>query len=116
MSHSRPEKHAKPETRLIHLANLVRERHRALLVQAVGHGERFGMIGDRDVFVAALARGLGHLFERRPAVGFGGVHVQIAADLRLLDQLRQLARSAAASISPEFSRSSGGIQARPSAS
>ena len=47
------------------------------------------MIGDGDVFVAALAGGRGHFFERRAAVALGGVHVDIAADVRQFDQLGQ---------------------------
>ena len=49
------------------------------------------MIRNGDVFVAPRARRLGHFFKRRAAVGFGGVHVEIAADIRELDQLRQAA-------------------------
>ena len=49
------------------------------------------VVGDRDVLVAALARRLGHLLDRGVAVGGGGVHVQVAADVAQLDQLRQLA-------------------------
>ena len=91
------------------------EGHRALFIQAVGHGQRLGMVRDGDVFVAALARGRGHLFQRGAAVGLGGVHVDIAADVRQLHQLGQ-AVFGGGSISPRFSRSSGGIQRRPSAS
>ena len=76
---------------MIQLAHLLGESDGALFIQAVGHGERLGMIGDRDVFVAQRVRGLGHFFERRAAVGFGGVHVQIATDVGQFDQLRQTA-------------------------
>ena len=92
----------------------LRECDRAFFIETVRHRERLGMIRDRDIFVAQLARGLGHLFERCAAVGFRGVHVQVAADIGELQQLGQPVLSAA-SISPQFSRSSGGIQSRPSA-
>jgi hypothetical protein len=50
-----------------------------------------GVVGDRDVLVAALAGRLGHLLDRGVAVGGRRVHVQVAADVAELDQLRQLA-------------------------
>ena len=49
------------------------------------------VVGDRQVGVAAVAAGLGHLLERVAAVGEGGVGVEVAADVADLDQLRQLA-------------------------
>ena len=62
------------------------------------------MIRDGDVFVAALARGRGHFFERRAAVGLGGVHVQIAADLRKLHQLRQAVLGGGFDLAPIFAQ------------
>ena len=44
-----------------------------------------------DVLEAALARGLGHLLDRVAPVGGDGVHVQVAAQVGLLDQHRDLA-------------------------
>ena len=44
------------------------------------------MVGDGDVLVASLARGFGHLLEGGAAIGFGGVHVQVAADVAEFDQ------------------------------
>ena len=49
------------------------------------------VVGDRDVLVAALAGRLGHLLDRVAAVRGDRVHVQVAADVAELDQLRQLA-------------------------
>ena len=91
MSHSRPEKTRSGRPVAIQIAHLLGERDGALFVQAVGHGQRLGMIGDGDVLVAQRAGGLGHFFERGAAVGFGGVHVQVAADVGELDQLGQAA-------------------------
>ena len=73
------------------LAHLAGEGDHALLIQAVGHGQRLGVVGDGDVLVAALARGLGHLLERGAAVGLGGVHVEVAADVAQFHQFGQAA-------------------------
>ena len=73
------------------------------------------MVRDRDVLVTQRPRRLRHLLQRRPPVGFRRVHVQIAANIAGLHQLRQPPLRAA-SISPWFSRSSGGIHGSPSAS
>ena len=67
------------------------------------------MIGDGDVFEAARLRGRDHRLEALAAVGLGRVHVQIALEVGTRDQLRQRVGSAAASISPRFSRSSGSM-------
>ena len=89
-----------PRPLAVELAHLRGESHGAFLIQAEGHGEGFGMIGDGDVFVAALARGFGHFFERGAAVGLGGVHVHVAADLAQFDQFGQAAFGGG-SISPQ---------------
>ena len=60
-------------------------------------------------------RRLRHLPDRVPPVRRLRMHVQVAADVRQRNQLRQSTRlclaklAAAASISPQFSRSSGGM-------
>ena len=84
-----PGEHAQPEPALIHFAHLVRERDGALLVQTVGHRQSFRMIGDRDVFVTHRPRRFGHFLERGPAVALARVHVQIAANMLQLHQLRK---------------------------
>ena len=61
----------------------------ARVVHAVGHGEILGVVGDGDVFEAAGDGGFGHLADGVAAVGLGGVHVQIAADIAADDELRQ---------------------------
>ena len=58
----------------------------------------------------ARARRDRHRLDVVAAVGRRGVHVQVAAEIGAVDQPRQGARSAASN-SPRFSRSSGGIQA-----
>ena len=54
---------------------------RALFVEAVGHGQILRVVGDGDVFVAALQRRLGHLADRVAAVAGRGVHVHVAANV-----------------------------------
>jgi hypothetical protein len=53
------------------------------------HGGR--VIGDRDVLVAELLCCLRHLLQRIPSIAVGRVHLEIAADLSQLQQLRQCA-------------------------
>ena len=54
----------------------------ALFVEAVGHGQVFGVVGDGDVLVAVRERGVGHFADGVVAVGGGGVHVHVAARCR----------------------------------
>jgi len=54
---------------------------RAFVGQAVGEGEIFRVIGDGHVLIAAGAGGFGHLFDGIAAIGFDGVHVDVAADV-----------------------------------
>ena len=54
---------------------------RALFVQAVGHGQVLGVVGDGDVSVSAGQGGLGHLADGVVAVAGRGVHVHVAADV-----------------------------------
>ena len=61
----------------------------AFFVEAVGDGDGFGMVGEGDVFVAERARGCGHFFDGIFAVGGGGVHLQIAANVVERDELRE---------------------------
>src|ERR1039457_4233588 len=71
----------------VDLAHAAGKLHHALFIQAVGHGKGLGVVGDGDVFVAALARRLGHFFQRGAAISLGGVHVQVAADVAQFHQL-----------------------------
>ncbi len=77
---------ADTERPLVQCAHMPRESYGARFIQAVGHGDGLRMIGDGDVFVTHVLRRLGHLLQRRPAIGFGGVHVDVAADVFELDQ------------------------------
>ena len=53
------------------------------------HGRR--VIADREVLVAALPRGAGHLLDARPSVRPGRVAVQVAADVFEPNERRRLA-------------------------
>jgi hypothetical protein len=99
---------------VIHLADAASEGDGACFVEPVRHGQRLGMIGDGDVFVSAVAAGFGHFFESRASIGFAGVHVEIAANVGALDELRKASVFRGFDLA-KFSRSSGGIQARPMA-
>ena len=81
----------------------------ALVVHAVGHGEVFRVVGDGDVAAAACDGGLGHLADGAGAVGLGGVHVDVAVEVGEGDEAAAGVWAAAASSSPQFSRSSGGM-------
>ena len=91
-------------------------RQRARIVQSIRHGQVLRVVGNRDVRQPARQRRLRHLPNRVAAVRSLGVHVQVAANICQRNQLRQVRPprcraklAAAASISPQFSRSSGGI-------
>ena len=60
---------------------------RALIVKAVGHGQIFGMVGDGDVFVAAGEAASAISRMRVFSVGGVGVHVDVAANVALLDEV-----------------------------
>ena len=87
----------------------------ALVVEAVGHCQVFGVVGDGDVFVAAGEGGFGHLADGVAAVGGDGVHVEVAADVGLGDEVGQACVRGRPRFLLQFSRSSGGIQSMPRA-
>ena len=93
----------------VDLADRARVRERARLVEAVRHRERLAVVGDREVAQAGRLRGARHRLDVVAAVGRGGVAVQVPLEIGELHQAGQRARSAA-SISPRFSRSSGGTK------
>ena len=64
-------------------------RKRAGLIKAIGHRQRAAVIRDGDVTVAKPPCPGRHRLEIVAAVGGGGVHVEIAAEIRLRDQLRE---------------------------
>ncbi len=57
------------------------------VVEAVGHGQVFAVVGDGDVGEAAGEGGFGHLTDGVAAVGGVGVHVEVAADVGQGDEL-----------------------------
>ncbi len=59
----------------------------ALVVEAVGHGEIFAVVGDGDVGQAAGKGGFGHLTDGVATVGGVGVHVEVAADVCAGDEV-----------------------------
>src|SRR5215469_14635980 len=61
--------------------------HGAALVETVGDGDGFGMVGEGDVFVAEFAGGFGHLFDGMFAVGGSRVHLKVAANVGEGDEL-----------------------------
>ena len=83
--------HGKAFQRLRQRAGLRGVVERPRFIQAVGHGQRFRMIGDRDVFEPAFARRTRHGLERLAPVRLGRVHVEIAAQVARLDEGRQRA-------------------------
>ena len=62
---------------------------RTFVVQTIGHGKVLGMVSDGYVFIAARLGSLGHLFDRAATVRFYGVHVDVATNVRLLQQMRE---------------------------
>ena len=66
---------------LVDFADALDVFERAFLIEAVGHGQVLGVVGDGDVLVAAGDGGFGHLANGVVAVGGGGVHVHVAAEV-----------------------------------
>ena len=81
-------KAATPRVERPHLLNPLRQPLRGDVVAEAVAG---GVVGDREVGVAAAPRRLGHLLERVVAVGDRGVAVEVAPNVLQGDQLRQLA-------------------------
>jgi hypothetical protein len=86
-----PAQHAERRERLVGRRDLL-----ALAADVVGgqagHGADGGrVVADRDVVVAAVARGAAHLLDARAAVRPRRVAVEVAADVARLDQRRRLA-------------------------
>ena len=94
---------------LLRRANFFDLLERAFLVHAVGDGDGFRMVGQRDVFVAERARGLAHLFDGVLAVRGGRVHLQIAANVGERHELRAACPVRPLRFRPVISRSSGSM-------
>ena len=73
----------------VELADGARVLERADLVEAVGHREGLAVIGDRDVLEPGGPGRQRHRLGVGAAVGRGGVHVQVAAEILPLDQPRE---------------------------
>src|ERR1700737_2448133 len=58
-------------------------------VETVGNCQRLAVIGDGDVLVTDGPRGFGHFFDGIFAVAGGGVHLKVAANIFVADQLGQ---------------------------
>ena len=76
---------------LIDLADRARMRQGAGFVEAVGHGQRLAVIGDGQVVQPGGLCGAGHALDVVAAVGRRRMAVQVAPQIRELDQLRQRA-------------------------
>ena len=86
----------------VEFPHLRRESHGPPLVEPVGHGQRLGMVRDGHILVTAFAGGRGHFIQGRAPVGFGCVHVQIAADVPQLDQFGETALLGALDLAQVF--------------
>ena len=87
---------------------------RSVLVEAVGHRERLTVIGDGQVFQAGLSRRKRHRLNIISTIRRCRMRMKVSAEILKLRRVGR-ASAAAASISPRPSRSSGGMDASPSA-
>ena len=69
------------------LADALGVRDRAVFVEAVGHRQRFAVVGDRQVAEAGVAGSNRHRFDIFAAVGFGRVRMDISADVGERNQI-----------------------------
>src|SRR5439155_17899613 len=58
----------------------------ALRVEPARHRHALRVVGDGDVFVLEGSRRLGHLVDRPLAAGLARVHLEVAAEVRELDE------------------------------
>ena len=82
MSHSVPRRSRNGASSLVGGGDLLGLAAHAVGVEARNGADADRVVADREVLVAALARGAAHLEDRRPAVRPGRVAVQVAADRR----------------------------------
>jgi hypothetical protein len=64
---------------------------RAMLVEAVRHRKRFAVIGNRQILESRFPRRQSHRFDVFTPVGFGGVRVDVAANVLEPDEVGQRA-------------------------
>ncbi len=76
---------------LVERADSRRMLERAPFVEAVGHGQRLAVIGNRDVAATGCASGEDHGLELVLPVGGGRVHVEVAAQVAVSNERRQRA-------------------------
>ncbi len=74
---------------VVHGANALDVFDGALVVEAVGKCQVLRVVGDGHVLVAILLGGRGHFFDGVAAVSFDGVHVDVALQVGLGDQIGQ---------------------------
>src|SRR5215469_12938452 len=75
---------------LVDLTDALQVLKGPLIVEAVNHGQVLRVVGDRDVLHAAGDGCFSHLSDGVVAVAGGGVHVEIALDVRRLDETGQV--------------------------
>ena len=110
------DEHADAVHALVERADRLDLRAQRVGRDVVAEAVRGRVVGDRDVLeAAARARARAISSASCAAVAERRVHVQVALEVGLLDELRHARRRCSAS-SPRFSRSSGGIHGRPSSS
>ena len=96
----------------VHFSDVGHLFEKAVLVESARLRGRFGVVGDAEIFEAEVDGGVRHLAQGIASVGLGGVTVKGAFELLfLLHKLGGGWFSAAASISPRFSRR-GGVECR----
>ena len=91
MSHFDSGEQANARNARLRRADFFDVREGAAFVHAIGDGDGLRVVGDGDVFVAEFAAGFAHFLDGIFAVGGGGVHLQVAANVRELDEVGKLA-------------------------
>src|SRR5277367_6197331 len=79
----------------------------ALVVEATSHSQVLGVVGDGHIFVAAGESGLGHLADGVAAVGGDGVHVDVAANVGLGDEVGEAMRQGGLELAGVFAEFGG---------
>lgn len=60
-----------------------------VLIECAGNRGLWPMIGNEDLFVVSLGCGLGHLTDTMGPIGVVGMHLQVAAYVAGLEQVRE---------------------------
>ena len=72
---------------IAHGANALDVLDRTFVVEAIGECQVLRVVGDGHVFVAVFFCGCGHFLDAVASIGFDGVHVNVALDVGLGDQM-----------------------------